>query len=65
MCWAEPLHLLGGSALVRGNNRHESVEVGTLGLEQIRELRAELDPECVVMGTLWTLHCIREAMGTV
>lgn len=65
MCWAEPLHLLGGSALGRSNNRDGSIEVGTLGLEQIGELRAELDPECVVMGTLWTLHCIREAMGAV
>lgn len=35
MCWAEPLHLLGGSALVRSNNRDGSIEVGTLGLEQI------------------------------
>lgn len=52
MCWAEPLHLLGGGALEGSNIKDENVEVGTLGLAQIGELKAELDPECVLMGIL-------------
>lgn len=51
MCRVKPLHLLGGSALGGSNNKDESVEVGTLGLAQIGELKAELDPESMVMGT--------------
>lgn len=60
MCWAELLHLLGGNALGGSNNKDESVEVGTPGLEWIGEWKAELDPECVVMGTHWTLCCVME-----
>lgn len=40
------------------NNKDESVEVGTLRLARIGELKAELNPERVVMGTHWTLRCV-------